>query len=647
MISATLEELEAEYPALMEARLRIADLFEVPPDIPTSQYAEENVVLTSESSAEVGPWSNSRTPFLVEIMDSMSDPTVRQITLMFNSQNGKTSSFLNSLQRDIDLEPGPFMYVMPTLALAKAFSKERLETMLRTATNLIGKINNSKSRDGANEILHKKFLGGYLVLGGANSPSFLTYRSAKKAYLDEVDKYGMRGGFSGQEVIAKIKKRLGTFLLSQLVIASTPEIEGLSAITEEYEKSNKGKFHLPCVHCGVMDWLKFRTNLRWEEGKPWTAKYYCDSCSKLIDHVEKTWMMDNGKWIYEKPHITEHKGFWLNEMWSPWVTWGQMATEFEKVKTDPEKLKVFVNESLAEPWKIKGEAPDWERLYERREDYKIGIVPNDATLLVAGADVQKDRIEVEIVAYGKNLVSWSVEYLVIYTGPTDDNFKTELDALMNRTWNHESGTKMSLQGFAIDAGYEQNEVCGWAREWRHDSRVMAIRGVDRLWQYIGQPKKVDLDFGGKPMKSACKLWPVGVSKMKEELYRFLQQKGPKDGDPDPRGYCHFPRYDENYFKGLTAEQLITRKVKGYPKTEWEKIFTRNEPLDCRNYARAAAFRLGMDRWDDARWDEWRREVGIMTLEKNLESDVDYSSKSDNIREGSKPRRTHSKHVTGQ
>ena len=67
--------------------------------------------------------------------------------------------------------------------------------------------------------------------------------------------------------------------------------------------------------------------------------------------------------------------------------------------------------------------------------------------------------------------------------------------------------------------------------------------------------------------------------------------------------CHFPEYDTEYFKQLTAEQLVTRIVRGYPKREWQKIRDRNEALDCRIYARAAAIALGIDRWSEQKWEQ--------------------------------------------
>ena len=42
-----------------------------------------------------------------------------------------------------------------------------------------------------------------------------------------------------------------------------------------------------------------------------------------------------------------------------------------------------------------------------------------------------------------------------------------------------------------------------------------------------------------------------------------------------------------YFRGLCSERMIIRRKSGQSVVSWEKIYERNEPLDCRNYARAA------------------------------------------------------------
>ena len=87
---------------------------------------------------------------------------------------------------------------------------------------------------------------------------------------------------------------------------------------------------------------------------------------------------------------------------------------------------------------------------------------------------------------------------------------------------------------------------------------------------------------------------------------------------DPHGFMHFPEYNTEYFKQLSGEQLVTRIVKGYPKREWQKTRDRNEALDCRVYARAAAIAIGIDRWSESRWEQL---AGSVKTEAGVTSEV--------------------------
>jgi len=122
-----------------------------------------------------------------------------------------------------------------------------------------------------------------------------------------------------------------------------------------------------------------------------------------------------------------------------------------------------------------------------------------------------------------------------------------------------------------------------------------IKGDARAPAPVGQPSPIDVGPHGQRLRLGVKVWPVNGSMIKEELYRWLRLERPTEesGSPHPPGYCHFPQYGEEYFKQLTAEQLVTRIFKGYRRPEWQKTRDRNEALDCRVYARAAAAVYGM------------------------------------------------------
>jgi phage terminase large subunit GpA-like protein len=251
---------------------------------------------------------------------------------------------------------------------------------------------------------------------------------------------------------------------------------------------------------------------------------------------------------------------------------------------------------LGETWMESGEAPDWQQVHDRRASWPAGTVPAGALFLTAGADVQKDRIEVDVWAWGRGLESWLVDHLVIEGGPGSAQSWAALDALLGRTWEHASGVVMPLMRLAIDTGYEAPAVYAWARRagFAQVAPVKGVEGFNRASPVTG-PTFVDATDGGKRLRRGARLWTVAVSTFKAETYCFLRldrsgEKVVADGGRSPAGRVHLPGWvDGEWVKQLVAEQLVTVKTKrGFQKLEWQKLRERNEALDCRVYARAAA-----------------------------------------------------------
>ena len=132
---------------------------------------------------------------------------------------------------------------------------------------------------------------------------------------------------------------------------------------------------------------------------------------------------------------------------------------------------------------------------------------------------------------------------------------------------------------------------------RQPRTAVAVKGRDRDTALLLSVSKADA--GGK--RRGLRVWSVGTPVAKGEVYRWLKLEWPTAealdaGATFPPGACHFPQYGEEYFRQLTAERLVTRIVKGFPRGSWEKEpGRRNEALDCRVYARAAAAIYGLDR----------------------------------------------------
>ncbi|MBK8174796.1 MAG: phage terminase large subunit family protein [Rhodospirillales bacterium] len=587
------------------------------PDLTVSTWADRHRILSPRGANEAGPWRTSRTPYLQELMDALSPRhPAQRVVFMKGSQLGASESGCNWIGYVIHHAPGPMLAVQPTVELAKRFSQQRVDPLIEESPALREKVAPSRSRDAGNTQLSKEFPGGILVMTGANSAVGLRSMPVRYLFLDEVDAYPPSADDEGDPV-ALAEARTRTFSWRRKVfLASTPTIKGLSRIEREFEASDQRRFFVPCPHCGDHQHLRFE-RLRWQQGQPETAAYLCEGCEQPIAEHHKTRMLAQGEW---RPTATPADplsiGYHLSSLYSPvgWLSWERIAREWEAAQGSDEAKRSFINTVLGETWVETGEAPDWQRLYERREDFGRGTVPPGGLFLTAGADVQKDRIEVSVWAWGRGLESWLVDHLVIEGGSGDAATWAQVSALLGETWPHVSGARLGLARLGIDSGYEAPAVYAWARRqgWGQVLPLKGVEGFNRSAPVSG-PTHVDATEGGVKIKRGARLWTVAVATFKSETYRFLRLAAPTEedaGERHPGGYIHLPRgVDAEWVKQLVAEQLVTVKTRrGFTRLEWQKLRERNEALDCRVYARAAAWIAGADRWPERKWRELELQV---------------------------------------
>lgn len=585
-----------------------------------SEWSDRHRMLSSKASAEPGRWRTNRTPYLKAIMDCLSPTSpVERVVFMKAAQLGATEMGSNWIGYVIHHAPGPMMAVWPTVEMAKRNSKQRIDPLIEESGVLADLIAPARSRDSGNTILSKEFRGGVLVMTGANSAVGLRSMPVRYLFLDEVDGYPLDVEGEG-DAISLAEARTRTFSRRKIFIVSTPTISGASAIEREYETSDQRRYFLPCPHCSHRQWLRFE-QLRWEKGQPDSAAYVCESCDEPISEHHKTWMLEHGEWRALAPENgAKTAGFHLSSLYSPvgWRSWREIAVAWElavsKESGSAAAIKTFKNTELGETWVEEGEAPDWQRLVERREDYPVGSIPPGGLLLVGGADVQKDRIEASIWAFGRGKESWLVEHRVLMGDTARDAVWKQLADLLAENWTHASGAAMPLARFALDTGFATQEAYTFVRASR-DPRIMAIKGVARGAALIGTPTAVDISKGGKKLRRGIKVFSVAVGIAKLELYNNLRKSADvaEDGITAiyPAGFIHLPNVDAEFIQQLCAEQLITRRDRnGFPIREWQKMRERNEALDCYVYARAAASAAGLDRFDERHWRELERQLGM-------------------------------------
>jgi phage terminase large subunit GpA-like protein len=509
-------------------------------------------------------------------MDALSDPTIEQTVLMASAQVGKTLILKAVIGYYIDQDPSPILIVQPTLEIGESFSKDRLAPMVRDTPRLRGKIADPKARNSGNTILHKIFAGGHLTIAGSNSPASLASRPIRVALFDEVDRYPASAGSEG-DPFELGKARTKTFHNRRIFLCSTPTDESTSRIYRAWLQSDMRRFHVPCPHCGKRQWLKW-SQVTWPDGNTESAGYACEHCAAIWTEGERMQALRGGAWIAEHPG-RKVAGFHLSELYSPWRRLSEIAAAFIAAKGSADTLKTFVNTSLGEVWEDReGEKADPDSLILRREHYTPDTLPDEVVVVVAGIDVQDDRIEIGFTGFGFGEESWGVDYVVMAGDPGRADVWQRVADQLARTFTRSDGTVLTVYAAGLDTGGHYTKQ---AYEFAAKNRaiVSALKGRAGA----GAPL---VKAGTKNTTSKVRLWIVGTDTAKE----LIVLSRLKINEPGP-GYMHYPVSDAfgaEYFKQLCAERAVTKYKFGQPYKAWTlPSGARNEALDTTVYALAA------------------------------------------------------------
>ncbi len=610
--------------------------FTPPPKLNLVEWADTYRYLP-DNSAEKGKWRTSRVEVSRQPMLSVSDNTVSEVTIMSCIQLMKTELMINAALYYMHQEPTPIMYVAPKKEVAEAWSKERL-TLSINSTPVLKDIFADNRRGDGNTILQKQFPGGQISIVSARNPDDLAMRACRLMLFDECDKYpvntgaGKEGSGGEGDPIAVAWGRATTFgERKKKITACSPTVRGSSRIEQEYLSSNQSVFYQPCPHCGhakelMWEDISIPVNKQTGEYMADDAYILCSECRVPWNEGDRMRSISTGYWYAKKPEITYHHGYKVSSLASPFTKIKMLAREFVKAFGNPQLMKVFMNTRMAITWQEDGDQPDWEVLYDRREAYRTCKIPSKASMLTMGVDVQKDGIWYETVAWGRNRESWSIDMAFLEGSILETEFRNKLKVHFDTIYDHQDGVAMMSEIVNVDSGYETNAVYSLVRECGTD-RIRAVKGEKEanMTQILAAPVYVDVNWEGARSSRGLKLWKVGSSMLKTEFYAWLKLKKPspeklKEGATYPLGYCHFPEWDEGYFKQITAEiKIHATDNKGYDKEVWHRLRKDNHLLDCRVYARAGASMLLIDRMNDEDWDKREKLLRINQVDTQVES----------------------------
>jgi phage terminase large subunit GpA-like protein len=566
------------------------------PDMKPSVWAEKNVRIPV-GNAIPGPISFENAPYQRGMLDAIKEPGVQRVTYKTGAQLGKTTVQQCITGYFIEHEPRSQIFVQPTQGDMQTFMETKLRPMLEANPAISSKMAKQRGRDGVNNSRIISYIGGWLMFSWAGSPKTLRGRSAPITQADEIDGYDASPEGDPVELLSQRAATFGDQAVR--TESSTPTIKGASRIDTAYEEGDQRRYFVACPECEAPQYLKWE-NVRWtgrqstdvtdadkdvgQEHQPETARYACECCGALWDDGQRIAAIRNAErqghgWQAAKPW-RGHASFHAPEMLSTFRRLRDIVQSYlNKLATND--LQVFVNVSLGETFEENGDKADPDSLMGRRELYRAQV-PAGGLYLTAGIDMQQDRLEVEVVAWGLGEENWSVAYAVLWGDPLAGDVWNDLDDYLEQTFQHESGSLLEISASCLDtggtAGYTQRAY-EYAKG-KTGRRLFAVKGVGGWGRAVVE--KPQRKQSGKSARKVD-LFLVGTDEAKLIVMRRLA-----NARPGP-GYCHFPEdRDAEYFKQLTAEKLVTRYVKGFPVREWTKPDrARNEALDTRVYALAA------------------------------------------------------------
>lgn len=573
------------------------------PKTSVSQWADNHRMLSSGISAEPGKWKTSRAPYQKDIMNAFTEPGIHRVVVKSSSQIGKSDMMNNVIGRFAHLDPCAIMMIQPTIDMAQDYSKTRIAPMIRDTKVLNNLFYDVKSRDANNTILSKVFPGGRLIMCGANSPAGLASRPIRILLADEVDRFPDSAGTEGDPVDLAAK-RMTTFWNSCMGLFSTPTNEGSSRIDEEYLAGTQEEWQHKCPNCGEYHLLRHidmtvdYKEIKTPSGKKTVivndVKWRCPHCG--FSFSEKEMKQTPQKYISRNADALKNgiRSFFVNGFTSPWMTWTRIMREWLEAKGDPEREKVIMNTVFGESYKQKGAFEDEQIFLRRRESYGAEL-PNGVLLLTAAIDTQDNRLEYEVVGWGKEEECWGIRKGIVLGAPNQARTWKEIDNILDKTYHFADGKGLKVVRTFIDSGgHYTSDVYNYCQKNFHKQRF-AIKGR-------GGPGIPLIYKIAKANNAKAPLILLGVDDGKQQIMDRLSIDS-----PGPL-YFHFPQdegikelsnrgYDDLYFKGIISEHKKVYKRNGVLREVWETTKNvRNEPLDLRNYNLACMKSLKPD-WD--------------------------------------------------
>ncbi len=571
------------------------------------KWAEEYYPLPPDSAVQ-GLFRFLRSPYLREPAEMLQDPQVRQVVVAKGSQLFFTTLSQIWMGWSMDEDPSSFIAVWPSDGLLKRHVLTRINPMIESAEPLKRLFSRSGLRDSDDSIRYKGFPGGGISFVTGRSSAQLKSMTAQRMHVSELDE--LEPDLKGQgDPLDQARRALRTHPRSTEYLECTPTVAGRSRVWRELQLSSWREYFLQCPHCNwpqVLYWREGmeqgdnegagRFHFTWDldtAGRvvPGSTRYHCVKCKQAIEHSWKRAMVAEGAWKPRYPDRIAYQGYHLSALYSlaEGYDWDLCAQSWVNGIDDLAKRKVCMNTILGVPYQeveVKGNA---RGMQARAEEYGVEV-PHGVVILVISVDVQKDRVEYQVMGFGAGLEWWLIEWGRVEGDPGQDEVWEDLEEVLNRDWVDNDGVCYSAQAITIDAGFQSTKVKKFCARFTTKDGVRPIHTIGRSGRARPLLEKPTADKRRR-RRTKRPSWVIGTDTMNDLLFaRFrIEQPGP--------GYLHTPSdrdLDQTWYDQLMAESLQPAIVAGLRVMKWQLVHPEaaNEALDLTRGCYAALLSLG-------------------------------------------------------
>lgn len=580
-----------------------------------SLWAEQNRYMTGKTTSKPGLFDWSNAPYWKEVVDCFSpNSPVREVAVMKGTQVFCTTSvYENIMGFNIGVRATSTLFVTSSKTMQRDFKKIKIDPMVDSCDlrkYVKSDTDNQKTRktgDTQSLLEYDNGKQGFIRMVGAHNKEDFQSIAYQQALVDEVDLFSDNVGGDG-DICTLIKARTDTFGdKAKIGYMSRPTLAHTSIILQKYLDGDQRKWQVPCPFCGEFQALEFYVgdggvypdekavtdkggNLvkpygimfdssQCKNGNYSSVAYRCYHCGEDFTEVYQRDMVLKGYWLpTAKSKYPNFRSYHFNGVYVK--SWRDIVGEFIRAGNDPNKLQVFRNAILGLPYEDTSTGVDATIVHNKRGDYAPNVLQDGTLFLVASADIQGDRIECEIKAYGEKFISWGVDHR-IFRGDTsnlEDECWGNLAKVIDEEWELPNGKKLMIERLGVDSGDQTETVYSFCLKHAESGVVIPLKGFESSIKTRDKFKVVTMKNKG------IQLLEIYVDLYKNQLSRYLNQTLRDEDTELPEGYITFAgTYSDEYLRQLTTEKKVKERTSaGNFKIKW-KSGGRNEAFDLNVY----------------------------------------------------------------